>query len=119
MPRDDPDLVRGMVHIPRKFLMLDVVIADVPPTYGMLLSINWGTSVGGNMKFELYYSTISIFGGDTRCLYRDPNMTYTFSDPKNPSQFPSYNSDYFGNFLLDYESAPISGCSILMYKEVP
>ena len=45
MPRDDPDLVRGMVHIPRKFLMLDVVIADVPPTYGMLLSINWGTSL--------------------------------------------------------------------------
>lgn len=31
-------LVVGMVQIQRKFWIMDVVIADVPPTYGMLLS---------------------------------------------------------------------------------
>jgi hypothetical protein len=27
----------GMVQIPRKFVMMNVMIVDVPPTYGMLL----------------------------------------------------------------------------------
>ena len=35
-----------IVQILTKFVMMDVVIADVPPTYGMLLSIHWGTSCG-------------------------------------------------------------------------
>ena len=44
------DLVVRMVQIPRNFVMMDVVIADVPPTYGMLLSKHWGTSMGGMGK---------------------------------------------------------------------
>jgi len=47
------DLVVGMVQIPRKFVMMDVVIAYVPPAYGMLLSRHWGISIGGNIQFDL------------------------------------------------------------------
>lgn len=54
-----------MVQMKRKFVMMDVVIADVPPTYGMLFSRHWGTSVGDSMKFDFYFSTIPIFGGET------------------------------------------------------
>jgi hypothetical protein len=54
-----------VVQILRKFVMMDVVIADVPPTYGMMLSRHWGTSVGGSIHFDLSYATIPISGGDT------------------------------------------------------
>jgi len=89
--------------------MMDVVIADVPPTYGMMLSRHWGTSVGGSIHFDLSYATIPISGGDTCRLYREPKRTYTLSDHKNPSNFPSYISYEIGNFLLSYESAPVEG----------
>lgn len=78
------DLVVKMVQIPKKFVMMDVVIADVPPTYGMLLSRHWGTSVGGSIQFDLSFATIPVFGGETKCLYREPKMTYILSYPKNP-----------------------------------
>jgi len=103
------DLVVRVVQILRKFVMMDVVIADVPPTYGMMLSRHWGTSVGGSIHFDLSYATIPISGGDTCRLYREPKRTYTLSDHKNPSNFPSYISYEIGNFLLSYESAPVEG----------
>ena len=31
-------LIVGMVHIPKNLVMVDMVIANVPPSYGMLLS---------------------------------------------------------------------------------
>jgi len=40
-------LLVGMVQISRKFVMMDVVIVYVPPTYGMLLSRHWETSFFG------------------------------------------------------------------------
>ena len=55
------DLLVGMVKIPRKFVMMDGIIANVPPTYGMLLSRQWGTFVGGSIQFELPYSIILMF----------------------------------------------------------
>ena len=33
-------LVVRMVQIPRKFVIMDVVIPDVPPTHGMLLTLS-------------------------------------------------------------------------------
>ena len=32
------DLVIGMVQIRRKYIVMDVIVIDVPPSYGMLLS---------------------------------------------------------------------------------
>jgi hypothetical protein len=72
------DMVVRMVQIPRKFVMMDVVINGVPPTYGMLLSIHWGTSVGGSIQFDLSFATIPIFGGETHRLYRDKKNDINF-----------------------------------------
>ena len=51
----------GMVQIPKTFVMMDVVIANVPPSYGMLLSIHWGTSLGVSIQFDLSHATIPVF----------------------------------------------------------
>lgn len=86
--------------------MMDVVIADVPPTYGMLLSRHWGTYFGGSIQFDFEYATIPVFGGGTFRLYREPKMTYVISNPDNPSNFIPIVLTYIGNFILSYESAP-------------
>jgi hypothetical protein len=40
------DFVVNLAHIPVKSILMDVVIADVPAKYGMLLSRSWGAKLG-------------------------------------------------------------------------
>lgn len=53
-----------------------------------------GLPVGGSIQFDLSYATIKIFVGDTRHLYREPKMTYTLYDPRNPSNILVFNRGY-------------------------
>jgi len=43
------DLVVNLAQIPVKRIMVDVVVADMPANYGMLLSISWGSKLGGKL----------------------------------------------------------------------
>jgi hypothetical protein len=43
------DLVVNLAQIPAKRILMDVVVADIPPKYGMLLSISWGAKLGGSL----------------------------------------------------------------------
>jgi len=36
------DLCVNMAQIPTKSLVMDIVVADIPPKYGMILSRSWG-----------------------------------------------------------------------------
>lgn len=63
-----------VVHIPRKFVVMHLVITDVSPTYGMLPSKHSGTFKGGIIQFDISYAIFPIFGSDTHYLYREPKM---------------------------------------------
>ena len=39
------DLCVNLTQIPAKCLVMDIVVADVPPKYGMLLSRSWGAKL--------------------------------------------------------------------------
>ena len=43
------DLCVSLTQIPEKFMVMDVVVVDVPPKYGMLLSRSWGAKLQGTM----------------------------------------------------------------------
>ena len=43
---------------------MDVVVADIAPKFGMLLSRSWDKIVGGTLYMDLSYVTIRIFGGE-------------------------------------------------------
>jgi hypothetical protein len=40
------DLVFTLAQVPVKSVLMDVVITDIPPKYGMLLSRSWGAKLG-------------------------------------------------------------------------
>ena len=54
---------------------MDVVVADIAPKYGMLLSRSWGAKLQGSLQLDLSYATISVFGKPKR-LYRETLMKY-------------------------------------------
>ena len=56
------DLCITLVQIPSKSMVMDVVVADIPPKYGMLLSRSWGAKMKGTLQLDMSYTTIPVFG---------------------------------------------------------
>jgi ribonuclease HI len=104
------DLVVTLAQVPVKSILMDVVIADIPPKYGMLLSRSWGAKLGGSLQLDMTYATIPVFGGQFTRLYRETRLAYTVSDPQNPHNFPIYIADQdLGNCILSFDDG-LDGC---------
>src|ERR1700730_11952172 len=68
---------------------MDVVVADIPPKYGMLLSRSWRAKLQGSLQLDMSYATITVFGQPKR-LYRESLMKYMVSTTEKPQYFPIY-----------------------------
>ena len=55
------DLCVNLSQIPAKSLVMDIVVADIPPKYGMLLSRSWGAKLQGSLQMDMSYATIPVF----------------------------------------------------------
>jgi hypothetical protein len=101
------DLVVSLFQLPMKSVAMDIVVADVPPKFGMLLSRSWIKRLGGTLQMDLTYATIPVFGGEHRRLYRKAQLAYIVSDEENPTDHPIFALD------TDLES------SLLQITETP
>jgi len=86
---------------------MDVVVADIPPKYGMLLSRSWGAKLQGSLQLDFAYATISVFGQPKR-LYRETLMKYVVSSEEKSQNFPIYSihSDMDSFILFNDEISP-------------
>ena len=66
---------------------MDVVVADVPPWFGMLLSRSWGAKLKGTIQIDFSYATIPVFG-QLRKLYREKKMKYMITSKEKPVNHP-------------------------------
>ena len=99
------DLVVGLAQIPTKSILMDVVVTEIPPKYGMLLSRSWGTKLGGSLQLDMTYATFPVFGGQYTRLYRETRLEFTVGDPNNPNNHPFYISDQdLGNCILSIDA---------------
>ena len=86
---------------------MDVVAADVPPKFGMLLSRSWIKILGGTLQMDLTYATIPVFRGEHKRLYREAQLAYIISDEANPTNHPIFSLDTdLGSSLLQLTHAP-------------
>jgi hypothetical protein len=74
-------LVVTLEHVPVKSVPMDVVIADIPLKYGLLLSRSRGAKIGGSLQLYMNYATIPVFGGQFTRLYRETRLAYKVRDP--------------------------------------
>jgi hypothetical protein len=101
------DLVVTLFQFPMKSVVMDIVVADVPPKFGMLLSRSWIKRLGGTLQMDLTYATIPVFGGEHRRLYREAQLAYIISDEENPTNHPIFALDTdLGSSLLQLTDAP-------------
>ena len=69
--------------MPKKSLVIDMVVADAPPKFGMLLSRSWEAKLKGTFQMDLSYATIPVFG-EQRRLYRENHLAYMINNKENP-----------------------------------
>ena len=55
------DLVVTLSQLHMKSVVMDVVVVDIAPKFGMLLSRSSSKKVGGSLQMDLTYATIPIF----------------------------------------------------------
>ena len=82
------DMVVSLAQLPMKSVIMDVVVADITPKFGLLLSRSWAKKVGVTLQMDLTYATIPVFGGENRRLYRELQFAYIVTDDKNPTNQP-------------------------------
>jgi hypothetical protein len=84
------DLCITLVHILEKNMVMDVVVIDIPPKYGMSLSRSWGAKLKGTLQLDMSYATIPVFGQHRR-LYRDTLMKCVVNNQEKPHNYPLYS----------------------------
>ena len=86
------DMVVTLAQIPAKSIMMDVVVADIPARFGMLLSRSWGAKLGGVLKLDFTYAIIPVFNGEERRLYRETRFQKT-TTKKDAGNSPIYGQE--------------------------
>jgi hypothetical protein len=100
------DLAVTLTQASMKIMVMDIVVADIPPKFGCLLSRSWMKRLGGTLQMDLSYATIPFFGGVNRRLYRESQLAYVISDEKNPSNHPIYAVDTdMGSCILQFDDS--------------
>ena len=98
-------------------MVMDVVVADIHPKFGMLLSISWDAKLKGTLQMDMSYATISVFGQGRR-FYREVLLMYMVSKKSQPNNHPIYSveneigSSIFFNDLSFEEEVPKTDMSI-------
>ena len=62
---------------------MDIIVVDIPPKYGMLLSRSWGAKLQGSLQLDMSYDTIFVFG-QQRKLHRETLMKYMVGSSERP-----------------------------------
>jgi hypothetical protein len=47
-------------------MIMDVVVANIPPKFGMLLSRSWAAKIEGTLQMDMSYAIVPVFGQDKR-----------------------------------------------------
>ena len=104
------NMVVHLAQLPMKSVIMDVVVEDITPKFGMILSRSWAKKVGDTLQMDLSYATIPIFGGENRGLYRELQFAYIVTDDRNPMNHPLYAVEKdLGSCMLHFSDDNVNG----------
>ena len=86
------DMVVTLNKLPTKTIVMDVVVADIPPKFGVLLSRSWTSKLKGSLQMDMSYATIPIQDGIRR-LYSEKRTPYVVNIQDRPEIHHIYAVD--------------------------
>ena len=113
------DLVVSLDQIPAKNLLMDVVVADIPPRFGMLLSRSWGSKLKGTLQLDFSYATIPVFG-QMRKVYREQKMKYMITTKEKPVNHPvNYVQTDLESYVLFADNFNEVDSQLVQVEDIP
>jgi len=113
------DLVVSLDQILAKNVLMDVVVADIPPRFGMLLSRSWGEKIKGTMQLDFSYATIPVFS-QMRKLYWEKIMKYMITSKEKPVNHPiNYVHTDLESFVLYSDSFNDVNSQLVEVEDIP
>ena len=110
------DMVVSLNKFPAKTVVMDVVVADIPPKFGVLLSRSWTSKLKGSLQVDMSYATIPIQNGSRR-LYSEKRTPYVVSNQDRPDIHHIYVVDTdLGSSIFLYDNVPCDLESTLQTK---
>jgi hypothetical protein len=82
-------------------MIMDVVVANIPPKFDMLLSRSLDAKLKGTLQMDMSYATIPVFGQERR-LYRKVILKYMVSSKTQQNNHPIYSIDIEVGFSICY-----------------
>jgi len=99
-------LVVSLNQILANNVLMDVVVADIPPRFGMLLSRSWGAKLRGTLQLDFSYATIPVFR-QLRKLYQETKMKFMITSTEKPTNHPiNVVRTNLESFILYNDSGP-------------
>jgi hypothetical protein len=83
-------MVVSLAQLPMKSVVMDIVVAEIPPKLGILLSRKWAKTFRGSLQIDLTYSIILVSLGEHRRIYREVILAYIINGHHNPINHPFY-----------------------------
>ena len=85
---------------------MDVVVADIPPKFGILLSRSWTSKLKGILQMDMTYATIPV-RNERKRLYSEKRLTYIVSSQTHPDIHHVYAVDTnLGSSILFNDISP-------------
>ena len=100
----------SLSQIPAKKMVMDVVVADIPPKFGILLSRYWESKLKGSLQMYISYSTILVFGVQRR-IFREQRLAYMVTSAEMTNNHPIYALDTEMGSSIFFTKGDIDSCS--------
>jgi hypothetical protein len=101
-------LIKGLqVHLaafPDIMIEMDIVVIDVPDTWGMLLNRKTAADLGGSLQMDLTYATIPTPNGLEFRLNRELERKYHVEDPRKKENEIVFREVEMGCYEIEYTS---------------
>jgi hypothetical protein len=112
------DLCITLAQISTKHLVMDIIMADIPPKYGMLLSRSWRAKLRGTLQLDMSYTTIPIFS-QQRIFYKETLMKYMVGSQEKPHNYPLYSAHSDLDSFIIYNNGDLEEKITQLEDDVP
>ena len=85
-------VVVSLAKLPFKIVVMDVVVADIPPKFGVFFSRYWTSKLKGSLQMDMSYASILVLNENKR-LYSEKRSTYVVSSRDRPGVHHIYSVD--------------------------
>ena len=72
------DMVVSLNKFPSKIVVMDVIVADIPLKFGILLSRSWTLKLKGSLQMDMTYATIPV-RNESKRIYSEKRFPYIMS----------------------------------------